>query len=767
MFVEVQSCGGDVPPDRMKLFDYAKRVAKLNHPAIIQVLRVCVDQDGNGAVVRRAVPEGWLSLNHIPKYLCDPAAPQSQIPKSLGELATACSIVLSLTEALIYLHREQFRGCRSLSWDDSVRVWRLDGDDWRFGFLPPMPDDVVAAREPVGFCGALAYAAPELIESGISPTAASDSFSLGMYFFELLCGVPVLRSSGFLEIVRELMAGDFRRPSDCRSGLPRELDDLVANALARYPSNRPSLDEWVPLLKQYGGRLLPAPRALEADETQLHPSATTSSRPWRLFDVLDGGKRPVDLQVVGRLISGSFGTIDLAILQKPEEPPRLDENVQFTVYRPKVVRPEEWYDLPAFAHLDELPLDACKEQPHPIEEVKRQAAQILGPQASAYRDSTEDSSRAVPRGGEITFLPEIEGVAFNPPQYTFRWLENVHRVDFRMRASAVLDGGIARGRMSVFLGAILIADVSLNIRVDRNHAAGPDAVEVERDAARRYRKIFASYSHKDHAIVEQCEHFAAALGDRYVRDWKDLRAGERWDDRLRQLIDEADVFQLFWSTNSMISSFVRREWEYALSLEDRPSFVRPVYWEDPWPEIPPDVPPASLRRIHFQRLSTVPAHLSPAACCPAPPSLDNGAGEESTTRDESKREEDFLLTPMEETDGVEAYASGSAVSGADLGEAGPWMAPEDYLEIRKLLDNRNTSSSPAASSPLGAPRAMSSQQCALPPQNVGQRYSYLDETDDAPSNWRRVFACIGTGILLALAVCGIAWYVCSVFLAGR
>jgi len=37
--------------------------------------------------------------------------------------------------------------------------------------------------------------------------------------------------------------------------------------------------------------------------------------------------------------------------------PVMDENVQFTVYRPRSVRPQKWYPLLAFAHLDELPED--------------------------------------------------------------------------------------------------------------------------------------------------------------------------------------------------------------------------------------------------------------------------------------------------------------------------------------------------------------------------------------------------------------------------
>jgi hypothetical protein len=92
------------------------------------------------------------------------------------------------------------------------------------------------------------------------------------------------------------------------------------------------------------------------------------------------------------------------------------------------------------------------------------------------------------------------------------------------------------------------------------------------------------------------------LGDEYLRDWQHLRAGEVWDDRLRGLIEEADVFQLFWSRNAMASAYVRREWEHAMSL-NRPCFVRPTYWEEPLPEDKArGLPPAELLRLHFQRI---------------------------------------------------------------------------------------------------------------------------------------------------------------------
>src|SRR6266566_1335540 len=65
------------------------------------------------------------------------------------------------------------------------------------------------------------------------------------------------------------------------------------------------------------------------------------------------------------------------------------------------------------------------------------------------------------------------------------------------------------------------------------------------------------------------------------------------------MITEADIFQLFWSWNSSQSPYVEREWRHALSLR-RETFIRPTYWEDPWPG-----PPEPLRPIQFQRLEIV------------------------------------------------------------------------------------------------------------------------------------------------------------------
>jgi hypothetical protein len=340
---------------------------------------------------------------------------------------------------------------------------------------------------------------------------------------------------------------------------------------------------------------------------------------------------------------------------------RIDDEVQFTIFRPGAVEPNCWYDLLAFAHLSDRPPDAPLAEPEPIEQVKQKALQLLGGQAAQYRNVTQDSQHAVPHGSTLTFVPQIEGVEFNPPQRCFHWVESVHHEEFRLRASPSMLGTTARGKLTVFLGGIVLSEIPLAIKVQAQATSIQSSLAPVKAAA--YRRIFASYSHKDSWIVRQFDQFARSMGDRYVGDWIDLRSGEVWSDALRTLIGQADVFQLFWSNNSMRSEFVRQEWEYALTL-NRPDFIRLTYWESPLPEdMSAGLPPETLKRLHFQLLPVVgsSSHFLP---------LENGATSghlfhtDSTAIGSSL---DFGEASIDEV-GLEALALGESDAESRIGE---------------------------------------------------------------------------------------------------
>jgi hypothetical protein len=290
-----------------------------------------------------------------------------------------------------------------------------------------------------------------------------------------------------------------------------------------------------------------------------------------------------------------------------------DDDVQFSLYRPSQVKPDEWVPLVAFAHRTAPITMPDGRTLRPVEEVERRAAQLLADMPASYEVVRADSDAGLPRGTDLRFEPWVEEGEFNPSAQTLRWEEAVHEVHFRLRVPGSLDGSRVRGGMRVFAGPLLIGDLTFRLLVSRDEPAG--AVPTEHDTARRFRQIFASYSHRDTAVVEAVERFVSVTGDRYLVDAETLRSGEVWDDRLCQLIEGADVFQLFWSRHAMNSEFVRREWEYALAL-GRDGFVRPVFWEEPLAEDPMrDLPPAALKRLHFSRLRVDP---KPSAVGSAP-----------------------------------------------------------------------------------------------------------------------------------------------------
>ncbi len=139
----------------------------------------------------------------------------------------------------------------------------------------------------------------------------------------------------------------------------------------------------------------------------------------------------------------------------------------------------------AFAHLAERRPDATDELDR-HREVQAQARQVLGESADAFQALTSDSRSGVMRDGELRFVPQVEGVEFNPLERRFIWSESVHREEFRMRASPAMDGRIARGVLTVYAGNLVLADVLLTIKVDKD---SHDARE-ERSEARPYRRIF-------------------------------------------------------------------------------------------------------------------------------------------------------------------------------------------------------------------------------------------------------------------------------------
>jgi TIR domain len=262
------------------------------------------------------------------------------------------------------------------------------------------------------------------------------------------------------------------------------------------------------------------------------------------------------------------------------------KEVKFTAYYHSELRPAAWYTLLVYAHV-----------PEALKDIDADSRSRIDRRASGLKTNAVTATQAVRRGAEIAVVPEMPGCRFNPPRASLLWLEDWHRIEFRMQADpeqpGFEDGKAANGRLAFYVGAVLIAELKFWTHFSVEVDAASDAPPDKHVAADPYEAVFVSYSHEDELVVEGLEKAYEALGIQYIRDVNTLRSGEQWNQALLKKIDEADIFQLCWSAAAKRSRYVKQEWRHALAL-GRPNFIRPTYWQRPMPK-----PPSELASLHF------------------------------------------------------------------------------------------------------------------------------------------------------------------------
>ncbi|MCU0498184.1 MAG: TIR domain-containing protein [Anaerolineae bacterium] len=259
----------------------------------------------------------------------------------------------------------------------------------------------------------------------------------------------------------------------------------------------------------------------------------------------------------------------------------VNPDVQFSTYYPSEIRPETW-----------MPLTAYIFKSSAAEAVIADAQRVFGGTMAIIRRMVESAQRVLPIGTVITATPDLAGVQFNPPQITIGFFEDWHRLEFKFRAlpETPIDQAV-NGTLNFTVEGVIVADIPLSVFV----SATAESLTMTTMTQKLYKAIFCSYSRRDTAIVERVEKAYRALGFDFLRDVQSIKSGQDWDDQLYALIEQADIFQLFWSHTARESEWVEREWRYALGLDRNTlNFIRPVYWQQPIPPVPPE-----LGHIHF------------------------------------------------------------------------------------------------------------------------------------------------------------------------
>ncbi len=273
--------------------------------------------------------------------------------------------------------------------------------------------------------------------------------------------------------------------------------------------------------------------------------------------------------------------------KKRSDTEHADERPQLSAFYPALLAPQKPYALMVFAHT----LDAWER----VREIAAGQAALMGEKPA---DKSAPSKVAVARGALLTVVPRVAGLRFDPPEQPLVWQPPYRYVTFLFTTPTELPETLT-GTVQIYLGPLIIGEIPLHMRAVRpDQSTASDTTDEA--TMTHFDPIFASYSHRDAPVMRYFRRLREMWGQKMLVDVYDLRAGEHWNKRLLEMIDESAVFQLFWSAHSARSTYCRQEWQYALRyVDERPRFVQPVYWQKPLAP-KPEVAAPELAELHFQ-----------------------------------------------------------------------------------------------------------------------------------------------------------------------
>jgi hypothetical protein len=254
----------------------------------------------------------------------------------------------------------------------------------------------------------------------------------------------------------------------------------------------------------------------------------------------------------------------------------------FTVYHPTACIKGEWSTMLAYSHHPDLEV---------IDKVRQHAEKDI---QEPSRGTSVERPLLIKSGTEIYVVPQVPGIQFNPQRCSYYWEEKWHVSRFRFRTDPKTEPtGLTTGIVAYFVGPVLVAEVPISLQI-LDRAIAVEKHESVTAMTEPFARVFVSYAHEDWDIVEALEQAYNALGMRYLRDVREVRSGENWRNKILDLIDEAEVFQLCWSQAASQSDEVRKEFEHAWNRKGERPLIRPCRWEREMPE-----PWDELKRTHF------------------------------------------------------------------------------------------------------------------------------------------------------------------------
>jgi serine/threonine-protein kinase len=83
------------------------------------------------------------------------------------------------------------------------------------------------------------YMSPEQARGDTDITPAADIYAFGVILYEMLVGAVPIRGDNYNQLMYRVMTGEYVRPRQRRPEIPGPIEDLIVQAMALEPSQRP------------------------------------------------------------------------------------------------------------------------------------------------------------------------------------------------------------------------------------------------------------------------------------------------------------------------------------------------------------------------------------------------------------------------------------------------------------------------------------------------------------------------------------------------
>ena len=244
--------------DSDALLAEARRMARLNHPRIVQVYDV--GRDGDTSYIVTRLIEG-MSL-------------AARLARGPVPLEDSVRIVADVAEAL---HHAHLQGITHRDVKPSNILLDSRGEAFLTDFGISLSRDE-KRLSPGKAHGTPHYMAPEQVRGEDHRIdGRTDVYSLGVVLYELMCGRPPFRASSTELLFHAILIGDPAPPTDLAADLPPELERICLKALARHSRDRhATADELMNELRWFSSPLAGAHPMKETEVPRIVPKGLRS-----------------------------------------------------------------------------------------------------------------------------------------------------------------------------------------------------------------------------------------------------------------------------------------------------------------------------------------------------------------------------------------------------------------------------------------------------------------------------------------------------------